>query len=189
MNTDSAAYYSVDENLYHEIKQGNSGALKFLYKTVFPSFRNFVIKSNGSEEDAQDCFQDAIKDFYYNVCTGKHELGRARPSVTLFNYAKLNFYSLIKSARKRYTGPISDSLEPTSNDDFLEKSMAAELLSNVEKALEKLSDSCKITIIWFYLESKSLREIGDHLGISEDSAKNQRFRCIKSLKQLLKSIV
>ena len=188
MKPDLAADYSDDEKLYAALKQENEAALMYLYRTVFPSFRNFVLLRNGSEDDAKDCFQQAIQDFYFNVQSGSYIRGYAKISVVLFGYAKNRFFSAIDKKERKVTGAI-EGIEPADHSDFALDFEKAELLKYVEHALEKLREPCKTIIEEFYLESKSLKEIGEKLGRSEDSVKTQRYRCINKLKQRLKSLL
>ena len=65
----------TDVEIINYIKQGKDDAvLKYLYKKQWSVIRNYVIKNNGSEEEAQDIFQDAIVAFYKQVKLGKYNM-------------------------------------------------------------------------------------------------------------------
>jgi RNA polymerase sigma-70 factor (ECF subfamily) len=55
---------------------------------------------------------------------------------------------------------------------------------------EKLAEPCKSIIKMFYYDKRSMQEIAQSLGYkSEDVAKNQKARCLKSARSALNSIL
>jgi len=53
-----------DKAILEAIRNGEDGVLMHLYKQVLPKIKNYILKNNGSEDDAKDIFQDAVVIFY-----------------------------------------------------------------------------------------------------------------------------
>src|SRR6478736_3135281 len=49
-----------DREIIERIKKGDETALDFLYKKNYRMMVNMIVKNNGSEEEAQDIYQDAL---------------------------------------------------------------------------------------------------------------------------------
>ena len=58
---------------------------------------------------------------------------------------------------------------------------------NLEKHFEKLGESCKKLLKLFYYQKASLKEIAASLNLTEKTAKNTKYRCMKSLRSNYKS--
>ena len=138
--------------------------------------------------DAEDSFQEGLQRFYYNLQTGRFVLDKAKISTVVFDYCKKNWQTVLKSARFRLNTPLSDDQDPETEDSFLKDTIGNDTLSLVKEAFEKLTGNCREVIRMFYLEAKSLREIALVLQITEDTAKNQRHKCMKKLKEIVSKL-
>ena len=49
----------IDQNLIDKIRKRDQKTLAVMYKEVYPMVLKYVISNSGTEEDAQDVFQDA----------------------------------------------------------------------------------------------------------------------------------
>jgi RNA polymerase sigma-70 factor (ECF subfamily) len=55
----------------------------------------------------------------------------------------------------------------------------------LDRVLDRLNPGCREIILFAYVQGFSRKEIGDRLGISEESARVKLFRCIKNARALL----
>jgi RNA polymerase sigma-70 factor (ECF subfamily) len=55
----------------------------------------------------------------------------------------------------------------------------------LDRILDQLSQGCREIILFAYVQGFSRKEIGDRLGISEESARVRLFRCIQNARALL----
>lgn len=69
----------TDEELIKTIRSGSireiNEATAYLYRVLYPSIRNFVVKRGMTLEDSKDLFQDITAVFFVNVRSGKFLLG------------------------------------------------------------------------------------------------------------------
>ncbi|MBK7690854.1 MAG: hypothetical protein IPJ31_06970 [Bacteroidetes bacterium] len=57
--------YELNDNLLmSSLAIGDSKAISFIYKSIYPTVEKMVFKMNGSTDDAYDVFQDAVTILY-----------------------------------------------------------------------------------------------------------------------------
>ena len=66
-------HYTV-EAILEGLKNHDNEVLNFIYRKYFPEIRFFVIKNSGTDEDAQDVFQEAIIIIYKKLRDGVLDL-------------------------------------------------------------------------------------------------------------------
>jgi DNA-directed RNA polymerase specialized sigma24 family protein len=49
-----------DQETFLGLKSKDNQAYEILYKFYYPSVKNFILKNNGTEDDAKDIFQETI---------------------------------------------------------------------------------------------------------------------------------
>ena len=58
-----------------------------------------------------------------------------------------------------------------------------ERIKKLETVFQKLGDACRTLLQMFYYKKSSLKEVAEVMGITEKTAKNNKYRCMQSLKQ------
>src|SRR5919112_4606421 len=64
----------TDDALIVAIRGGDERALAHLYRLHWPMVSHFVLQNSGSEDDAQDVYQEGVVVFYEKVRDGSLEL-------------------------------------------------------------------------------------------------------------------
>ena len=65
-----SSYTNIE--IINAIKSNNADkVLVYLYKNLEPKIRGWIVKNNGSKQEAQDIFQDSIVAFYSFVLKNK----------------------------------------------------------------------------------------------------------------------
>ena len=62
--SDNSPYDMNDEVLISSLANGDSHAIRHIYKTFYPTVEKMVFKMNGSMDDAYDTFQDSVTILY-----------------------------------------------------------------------------------------------------------------------------
>ena len=152
-----------------------SRAVNGLYD-ILPSVKQYVRNNNGSADDAQDIFQDALVILYKKIHAGQLVL-----SVPLKTY----LLAVVKNCwlaelRRRKKLPVADTL-PDIADDTINEDPGFAIASS---AFNFLGKKCKELLILFYFKKKSLKDIAKELAFSSEMvAKNQKYRCIQKAKE------
>jgi RNA polymerase sigma factor (sigma-70 family) len=172
----------TDQEIFDGIARKDNRVFLHLYETYQPRILRLVRQNQGSEADASDLFQEGLVALWTNIASGKFEL---RENARLSTY----FYALcrnlwISKLRRRQTVQSLDA-----EDSALE--LAAEVdeltahhdrIRQLEASLAQLGDNCRRLLKLFYYQKASLREIAATLGITEPTAKNNKYRCMQRLR-------
>ncbi|UKN03545.1 sigma-70 family RNA polymerase sigma factor [Paracrocinitomix mangrovi] len=156
--------------------------LRAVYKEVYPMVEKYVIKNNGSSDDAKDVFQDAIYLLIKKAGQEGFEL-TSKLSTFLFGIGKnlwLKKLTKNKIDPKSYEAEIEDNNLP--EEDFTQ----LERKKKVKECIEALGEPCKTIIVQFYYFKTSMQEIAKMLNYTNaNNAKNQKYKCFLRLKKMM----
>lgn len=137
-----------------------------------------VLSNNGSEQDAEDIFQDALFIFIKNVLKPGFEL-MSKPETFLQGIVKNSWYSELRRRGKLPQGEVVEDLTEDVSDSEAERRF-----SMARTAFEILGEKCREILILFYYAGMSMSEIAVKVGLSNDRVvKVQKYRCLDKAKQ------
>jgi RNA polymerase sigma factor (sigma-70 family) len=166
----------TDNEIIEHLKNNKYGkALNGLYN-LLPSIKKYISANNGTADDAQDIFQDALVVLYKKIHTGEFNL--TVPLKTYLHAVVKNLW--LQELRRRKKILITDSENDTADFAIDEEPV----FGNAEAAFNLLGEKCKQLLTLFYFSKKSFREIAAVLAFSDEKiAKNQKYRCIEKAKE------
>jgi RNA polymerase sigma factor (sigma-70 family) len=166
----------TDKEIIEYLRNGKyAKAVKGLYD-FFPAVKKHIVNNSGTSEDAKDIFQDALVILYQKMKTGEFIL-TVPISTYLYAVAK-NLW--LQELRKRKKLPIAER-DTDVAEDLIEQEQGFDIAS---AAFNFLGEKCRQLLILFYFKKKSFREIASLLQFgSEQTAKNQKYRCIQKAKE------
>ena len=158
-------------------------ALARLYRQGYPPVRRYVGRRGGSEQDAQDVFQDAVV-ILYEQATGGTLVLTASPSTYLLSISR-NLWR--QELRRRARLP--HQALPTAVDLAAEEPEAlAEPAFAVLDYVEQLGEKCKSLLLSFYYFQQPLAQIAETRGYrSVRSATVQKFKCLERLRNSVRA--
>lgn len=147
-------------------------SVKGLY-AFYPGIRKFITANNGSNEDAEDIFQEVLLLLYQKVRQTDFIL-TASLKTYAFSIAKNLWYAELRRKGKEV------SIDETLADADTSIQNESERQKLAEDAFGLLGEKCKQLLILFYYKKMSLAEIARKLEFSnEHVAKNQKYRCLE----------
>lgn len=166
------------------IKQNDGATLKQLYKTNFAQVKMYVIKNNGSEQEAKDIYQEAFIAMWRNIKEDKFE-AESETAVNgyLFQIAKNKWLDHLRSAKYKKTTSLSAEMESREMDPENEE-MHLKNIQNVMRSVAQLGEQCQRLLKLFYFEKKSYRAIAEILELDEAYARTAKYRCIEKLRKI-----
>lgn len=170
------------------LKRGDEEVLKKIYESYRKPCRAFLIKTYGlSIDDASDVYQDAILVLFENVNNGKLTVLESSLKTYIFAIAKnLGLKRLSRSLKVQHLEHETAIEEAV--DDFEADDSGEEQLDAMRTAFANLGEPCKTILSSYYYKGMSLKEIAKQLSYqSSDVAKTQKSRCMKQLRNALKS--
>ncbi len=172
-------------SLVEQIKSDDQLVLQRLYALNFNVMERYILQNSGSEEDAKDVYQDAFIAVWRNV-----QLDRFAPnsegefSAYLFRVAKNKWIDELRKRKGRNMVSVEDgldeSVEPMEEPDEIDA-----YIDIVKKKYRLLGARCRELLSRFYFRRQSLGEIAAVFDWTAASAKNNKYRCLKQLRDLV----
>jgi RNA polymerase sigma-70 factor (ECF subfamily) len=159
----------------------DSGFEQFVAQQQEPLRRFLLNLCAGNRALADDLAQDAFVKAYMNFHTFK---GRSKLSTWLFRIAYNCFYDHLKAAKKQEADSIENYIYKLYNED----SACTEADKTLYLALEKLTGKEREIVLLFYMEEKSLKDIGVITGIPVNTVKSHLRRAKEHLKIYLEQL-
>jgi RNA polymerase sigma factor (sigma-70 family) len=157
--------------------------LSFLYKESLPTIRKYILNNQGSVDEANDVFQDAVIRFYNSVKQGRFK-GNCSVKTFLFGISK-NLW--INCQRKR--GKMISDIELVNLEDEIdieEKLITSEKIKAVTTLLGSIGERCEKLLKYSIYDNLSMKEIAQKMGYpNEDVVKSTNYRCKQKLLQLI----
>lgn len=172
----------TDNELIELIAQKNIGkATKSLYK-YFPVVKKYVLANNGTKEDAEDLFQDALIILFTKINDGTFKLTSSL-NTFLFSICKLKWFEQLRKMDKEFV------VKNESTDfEFQQYINEDERTKLIQSAFENLGVKCKELLYRFYYAKESMLKIAKEMKFSSDKlAKNQKYRCLEKTRELIKN--
>jgi RNA polymerase sigma factor (sigma-70 family) len=177
-----------DTSLSEALKNDSTidDAIRHLYRTQFHLTMAYIKKNNGSDEDAEDIFQEVVLTFIDLV---KKDKFRGESTVSTFLYA-LTRNTWLNELKKRGRTKIrdekfekaKDTIGPDVSNYLVNREMKAQLMNVVES----LGETCKKILVAFYFDNLAMKEILNLLNYeNEQVVRNKKYKCLKQMEQLI----
>lgn len=171
-----------DQEIVNRVRGGCGEVVSFLYDKYYKMGINIVMKNNGNIHDARDVYQEAVLIMWQKIIVDDFILSAKLG--TFFYGICNNLWLKELSRRRRYSeedvSEIIESSPPTIESE--------EIKNIIHDSLKNLSESDRKILSYFYIENKTMEEIGNILGYSNpNSAKVKKFRAKEALSEIIKS--
>ena len=162
-------------------------AILQLYKDHAEITRSFIKGKGGTEEDADDIFQETVVSFIDSVQKSKFRQDSGIRTF-LISIAKNLWYNEIR--RRQRAGNRERLFEEDRvqvDSGISEIIQDRELKKQLNQLLQELGDSCKKILELFYYENLSMKEIVSHLHYeNEQVVRNKKYKCLQQLTDKMK---
>jgi RNA polymerase sigma factor (sigma-70 family) len=178
-----------DSDLIEAIREKDllEQAILQLYQDHSEITRSFIMGKGGTEQDADDIFQETIVSFIDSVQKGKF---RQESGIRTFliSISKNIWYNEIRRRqradnrekifemdRDQEEGPVTEMI----ND--------REMKQQLNKMLQELGESCRKILELFYYENLSMKEIVSQMHYeNEQVVRNKKYKCLQQLTEKMK---
>ena len=172
---------------YYLIKRSKAGdrqAQAELYKLYAAAMYNICRRMLGDEDDAKDVLQDAFIDAFVKLHTLKEE--------AMFTawIKRIVVNKCINALKKKQVIEPLDTINEweetfTEHDDQDKSDYVAYEAKKVLKAIDRISDGCKVVLNLYLFEGYDHKEIAQILGITESGSKAQYSKAKKKIRHLI----
>jgi RNA polymerase sigma factor (sigma-70 family) len=179
----------TDPELIAAISAGRdlNNAIRYLYQQYSEATSSFIMHHGGSEQDADDIFQETVMAFIDTVKKGKF---RGEASIkTFLNAIARNYW--FNEMKKRGRAGQRDKVFELGRDkdeaDISHHISEMERRRQLRSLVDQLGDSCRKVLVLFYYENMSMKEIADHLPYeNEQVVRNKKYKCLQQLAGFIK---
>ncbi|MDX9697918.1 MAG: sigma-70 family RNA polymerase sigma factor [Bacteroidales bacterium] len=177
-----------DEQILKGILRHDNLILQYIYKEYYYKVSFFIKKNQGSEDDANDLFQEAIIVIYRKL--KENDLIFAKSSFQGYLFSVCRFLWLKQLEKRRIekeklndTLPFQEDLYDESLADIVEKN---ERFSLYQKHFKSLGTDCQ-KLLQLFFDKVPLKEIARIMGYKgEKYAKTRKFKCKELLTNRIK---
>ena len=167
-----------DDEILEKIGQGDERILDHLYKKHYRMMLKIVLKNNGTEQEAQDIYQEALIAFWQKAVSGKLVL---TSKISTYLYSICNNLWLKELDRKSRL--LNEEHDGVDSQRFEENENYQIVLS----CINELGDACKSILTYYYFDGLSMADIAARMEFANtDTAKTKKYKCKKRLDNLIK---
>ncbi len=173
-----------DNQFIEGLRQSDSKVLEALYKKYYNIVLKFIVNNSGSEEQAQDIYQETIIVLYENVKKPEFELN-CQLQTYVYSVARRLWLKQLKKSGKTFLFKEDEENELVDTTLELEDHESKEQeIEKVNLSLIQLGEPCATLIKDFYVYKLSMDDIAEKFGYTNaDNAKNQKYKCLQRLKK------
>jgi RNA polymerase sigma factor (sigma-70 family) len=159
-------------------------AIRYLYRTQFSMTAAYIRQNSGTDEDAEDIFQEVVLVFIDVLKKGKF---RGESSVSTFLYSltrNIWLNELKKRGRSKLRDEIFEKGKDQTDVDVSHLIVNREMKSQLMQLVDRLGENCKKILLAFYFENLAMKEILKTLDYeNEQVVRNKKYKCLKQLEQ------
>lgn len=178
----------TDEELISSLKTAalRNNAIRGMYKQYFDVLSGYIINNNGSEEDAEDIFQEVIVNFIALVEQNKF---RGESSVKTFLYS-MNRFAWLNELKRRGRANVRENIYEKGRDlvidDAAKPVIQKEASLELQQIMDSLGEICKKILMMFYYGEAGIKEIMQETNYeSEQAVRNKKSKCMKQLATMI----
>lgn len=176
-------HYS-DEAILEGLRLRSDYIIKYIYQELFPMILFLVTKNNGSEEDAEDIFQDSLLIVFKKIKA--NELDLSCSFRTYLYSVSRNLWLQKLNKRKQFSREFNDIETYITMSEYALSEKNQEELEKFrlyQQHFLALSNDCQ-KVLMLFLKKVPLKEIATEMGFkTEKYAKTRKYLCKEELKK------
>lgn len=170
-----------DLSLIKELQCNNKGAYEILYLKYFPVIASYIKQNRGSDEDAQDVFQEAVIVLLEKVKHSDFVLTSSL-STYLFAISKNIWLKHLRNHKFVVTDQFEETLHNT--ELLVSEEVEVDFVEKVDSWLNKITKHCQQVLRALFFDNQSIEILMGIMGWkNRHTADNQKYKCIQQLKK------
>ena len=161
-------------------------AIKSLYRDYYEPLSWYVMNNNGSQQDAEDIFQEVLVAFIDLVRKNRF---RGESTVKTFLYSMNRHFWLNELKKRNRTLARENRYEAMQDHEIwgLDEELAGrESGKMIMQLVDQLGETCRKILLLFYFEGCSMKQILEQLHYeNEQVVRNKKYKCIRQLEKII----
>lgn len=169
------------------IKANDEKVLKLFYQNNYPKIERYVLMNSGTVDEARDIYQEAFIAVWRNIQLSKFEVqDNTSLDRYLYQVAKNKWLDFLRSAKRKTIVPLTGREDGLAECVDLSE-VEQQQITTIKVNFKRLGQQCKDILERFYYRKQSMRVIAEDMSWTEATAKNNKYRCLQKLRELLKT--
>ena len=176
------------EEIVHRIKtaQKDKEIVNWLYKSVYPKVRRYVMTNSGSEDDSKDVFQEAVLVLYKQIIENKYDLIKDIEGYLII-VSRNVWVNTCRKTNRIIKIDIHDNPVQV-EDNALINLIMTEKWDAFQRLFDMIGERCKQLLHYSTYEKISMEEIAVKMQFANaNAAKASNYRCKQKLIELVAS--
>jgi RNA polymerase sigma factor (sigma-70 family) len=179
----AAKHKDVFEQLI-AIKANDDEALRALYRNNYHKIESYILNNSGTAEQAKDIFQEAVIAVWRNIQLDKFQPeNETAIEGYLYRIARNKWMDHLRSGHHNKVVWMDEDLHDSEVQALPEDE--SEYLQAIKKHFKDLGENCKKILTRYYYYNEPMKQIAAAMGWTEATARNNKYRCIQRLKELI----
>jgi RNA polymerase sigma factor (sigma-70 family) len=177
-----------DQETFLGIKSNDNKAYEILYKFYFPSVKNFIIKNNGSEADAQDVFQETILVLLAKVPKDDFSLTSSLKTY-IFAISSNLWLKRLRDSKKLLKSELSLYEKYLIDYEEAELEIEQEKQKRTASIFNRITYKCKILLKAIFYDEKNIEAVTKEFGYTnKHNAQNQKYKCLEQARKGIENL-
>ncbi len=162
-------------------------AILQLYEEHAEITRSFIMGKGGTEQDADDIFQETVVSFIDIIQKAKFRQESGIRTFLISISKNLWYNELRRRERSDKREMVFETDRTLEVEGISEVIHDRELKKQLNQLVRELGESCKKILEMFYYENLSMKEIVSHLHYeNEQVVRNKKYKCLQQLTEKIK---
>lgn len=172
-----------ENQLFDDLRNGKNSAFEEAYKLGFPLIYKLVTTNNGTKRDAQDLMQDTLFALVKNLRKPDFKL-TCKVSTYLYSIARNLWLMKLRSSGKELLNVDDEDQQyiMIEDNEIEQKQVQEEKYQIIADVLKEMGEKCRNIIMEFYYKKTPLAQIAESIGMTPQSMKVTKHRCMKDFK-------
>ncbi|MBQ4820660.1 sigma-70 family RNA polymerase sigma factor [Aquimarina sp. MMG016] len=171
------------DSIIRGIVTGDQTIIKAFYETHLPQVKSYILKNSGSEDDAEDIFQDAMVFMYEKLENNSLQVSSALGTY-VYSVCKNMWMNKLRRNKKMINHEGILSVSSADDADIIDAISEKERKYIYQKYFLKLGTSCQ-EILSLFFQGMTMKEIAAKKVYSEAYARKKKFECKNKLVKMV----
>lgn len=168
-----------------KLKANDERTLRSLYIDNYPKIERFILENNGTRDDAKDIYQEAFIAVWRSIQADKASFtGLDKLQGYIYRVAQYKWTDQLRSQKKHRTDSLPET-EIGSPETVEMDSGQNDYIEKVKQHYATMDEPCKGVLYRFYYLKQSMAEIALNYSWTDATAKNNKYRCLQRLRQMV----
>lgn len=183
-----------DRQLIQDHLLGDSQAFELIVRRYGSDLLGYLTRLCASPEDAEDCFQEAFQRVHAKAHTIKGKrlrawLFRVATNLALDGFRRNKRRKVVSLCQAALDGPghEGNAMDVLTDNTMspVDQLQSSEQIQRVRDAIQSLPERQRATLVLAYFQQMTYGQVAQVLGCSVGTVKQQMFRALKRLAQIL----